>query len=388
MVLLVIVYHSVAAYATVAPHWLIHDKSFPAADIIRELLDVFMMPVLFFVAGYFSLPSLKKKGAWTFITDKIKRLLIPWALAVLVVVPLALYDQPIKPVRPFWRYWLRTLSNNLDIQLNFPQYGPHFQNIYWFISLLFAFFVVFALLHTIMRGWWNRRAAPSRQRTTHRNSMLIALLLLGMLTSTVYFAILLSIPDASWFRLSLFLEFQVPRLVLFGSYFAFGIYAQSQGCFTDGKPLGTLLLWTTISAVLAVAYLILVQPLLTNPAGTLLLSVGPLLVFAFIRSFLLLSLLIVFCSFGIRYWNHSSRFDRQFAATSYDSYLTHIWFVVPLQLHLMAWTSGSVLAKFAIVLVAALVLSYAFSRWVIGRFPRVLVAVILLLFVFCLAVRP
>ena len=48
MVLLVLVYHSVAAYATVAPHWLVHDTCFFAADIIRKLLDVFMMPVLFF----------------------------------------------------------------------------------------------------------------------------------------------------------------------------------------------------------------------------------------------------------------------------------------------------------------------------------------------------
>jgi hypothetical protein len=49
MVLLVVVYHSVAAYATVAPHWTVHDVRFFAADIIRELLDMFMMPVLSFV---------------------------------------------------------------------------------------------------------------------------------------------------------------------------------------------------------------------------------------------------------------------------------------------------------------------------------------------------
>jgi glucans biosynthesis protein C len=388
MVLLVLIYHSVAAYATVAPHWIIHDKNFFAADIVRELLDVFMMPLLFFVAGYFSLPSLKKKGAWAFIKDKIKRLMIPWALAVLIVLPLALYDQPVKPVRPFWRYWLRTLSNGLDTQLSFPQWGPHYQNVYWFISLLFAFFAVFTLLHTMMSGWRNRTAALLGQRITHDSSVIMALLLLGILTSAGYFVSLLFVPDTSWFKLSFFLEFQVPRLVLFGGYFAFGIYAQSQGWFADGKPLGSLPLWTIISVALSAAYLVLVQPLLNNPDGTLLLSAGPLLVFAFIRSFLLLSVLIVFCSFGIRYWNHSSGFDRQLAATSYNIYLTHVWFVVPLQLHLMAWTGGSVLAKFAVVFFVALVLSYAFSRWVIGCYPRVLVVAILALFVFCLIVRP
>lgn len=133
MVLLVIAYHSVAAYATVAPHWPIHDTSFFMADIIRELFDVFMMPVLFFVAGYFTLPSLEKKGVWKFLKDKFRRLLVPWALAVLIVLPLALYDQPVKPVRPFWNYWLHYFSNMFDARINFPQYGPHYQNVYWFI---------------------------------------------------------------------------------------------------------------------------------------------------------------------------------------------------------------------------------------------------------------
>jgi fucose 4-O-acetylase-like acetyltransferase len=138
-------------------------------------------PLLFFIAGYFSLPSLKKKGAGAFIKDKIKQLMIPWARAVLVVLPLALYDQP---VRPFWRYWLRTISNDLDFRLNFPQYGSHFPNVSWFISLLFTFFAVFALLHTMMREWRNRTAALPGQKITHDNSVLMALLLLGVLTST------------------------------------------------------------------------------------------------------------------------------------------------------------------------------------------------------------
>jgi glucans biosynthesis protein C len=388
MVLLVLVYHSVAAYATVTPHWLIHDTSFFTADIIRELLDVFMMPVLFFVAGYFSLPSLEKKGAWAFLTDKSKRLLIPWALAVLVVIPLAVYDQPVKPVRPFWNYWLRTFSNGLGIQLNFPQYGPRYQSVYWFISLLFTLFAVCALLHATMRWWRSRAPASSGQKVIRGNSVLRALLLFGVLTSAGYFISLLLLPDTSWFRLGFFLEFQVPRLVLFGGYFAFGVYAQSRGWFADGKPLGPLALWTTISAVLAATYLILIQPLLANPAGTRLLSVGPLLVFAFVRSFLLLSLLVVFCSFGIRYWNHSSGVDRQLSATSYNIYLTHIWFLVAVQQALMAWKGGLALAKVAIVLLTALALSYAFSRWVVGRYPRIFAVAVLALFVFCLAVRP
>jgi glucan biosynthesis protein C len=120
MVGFVLVYHSCGAYATVAPHWVVHDTSSLTADIIRELLDVFMMPVLFFIAGYFALASLQKKGAGEFLKEKMKRLLIPWALAVLIFLPLVIYDQPINPVRPFWKYWLWYLSS-FEIRLRFAQ---------------------------------------------------------------------------------------------------------------------------------------------------------------------------------------------------------------------------------------------------------------------------
>jgi hypothetical protein len=94
--------------------------------------------------------------------------------------------------------------------------------------------------------------------------------------------------------------------VPFAGYFAFGVYAQSRGWFADGRPLGSLTLWGALSAVLAVVYLVFGQPMFVNTAGTAHLTVGYLLVFAFFRSFLLLSLLVSLVSFGIHYWNHAS----------------------------------------------------------------------------------
>ena len=341
MVLLVVVYHSVAAYAIVAPHWIVHDTNTFAADIIRELLDVFMMPVLFFAAGYFALPSLEKKGVWEFLKDKIKRLLVPWALAVLIILPLALYDQPVKPIRPFWKYWLSYLSS-FEVRLRFTQapVGMTTQAIYWFISLLFAFFLLFALVYTLARRWRGGATLPAGRKMTTSNSVLVALVVFGLLSFAAYFILLLFVPDSSWFTLYMFLEFQVTRLVPFAAYFAFGVYAQSRGWFADGKPLGSLALWGAISAVLAVAYLVVGQPIFADTAGTANLTVGYLLVFAFLRSFLLLSLLVVFVSFGVRYWNRASGLDRQLAAASYNIYLVHFFIVVALQAALLKWSAG------------------------------------------------
>jgi len=387
MVLLVVVYHSVAAYTTIAPHFPYHDTSAFAADITRELFDVFMMPVLFFVAGYFALRSLEKKGMSEFLKDKVKRLLIPWALAVLVFIPLLLYSKADQPPRPFWNYWLRYLGS-FETRISFLPQSQTSQSIYWFLSLLFAVCVVFALVYTVTRRWRSSAVLPIVRKAAFGNSKLVTLVLFGMLTSIGYLVSLLLFPDTSWFTLGMFLQFEPTRLVLLVGYFALGVYAQSHGWFVDGKPLGSLALWETLSVALVAAYLVACQPLYADPAGTPYLPVGLLLAFAFIRSFLLLSLLIVLVSAGFRYWNRSTGFDRQLAATSYNIYLTHIWFVIILQETLMEWTGGPVLAKFAIVLLAGLALSFAISRWVIGRFPRAFALALLGLFIFCLAVRP
>jgi glucan biosynthesis protein C len=389
MVVLVVVYHSVAAYAIVAPHWMVHDTNTFAADLIRELFDVFMMPVLFFAAGYFALPSLEKKGLWEFLKDKVKRLLVPWALAVLIILPLALYDQPVKPVRPFWKYWLSYLSS-FEARLRFTQapVGPTTQAIYWFISLLFAFFLLFALIYAVAHRWRDGAIHPAARKSTSSHSVLVALVVFGLLTSAAYFILLLFVPDSSWFTLYMFLEFQVTRLVPFAGSFAFGVYAQSRGWFADGRPLGSLTLWAALSAVLTVAYLVFGQPMFADTAGTANLSVGYLLVFAFLRSFRLLSLLVISVSFGVRYWNYASGLDRQLAAASYNIYLVHFFIVVALQAALLRWIGGPLPVKIAIIFLAALMLSFVFSRWVLARHSRAFAVAIMALFVFCLVARP
>jgi hypothetical protein len=176
--------------------------------------------------------------------------------------------------------------------------------------------------------------------------------------------------------------------LLFAGYFAFGVYAQSRGWFADGRALGSLTLWGALSAVLAVAYLVFGPPMFADTAGTANLTVGYLLVFAFLRSFLLLSLLVISVSFGVRYWNHANGVDRQLAAASYNIYLVHFFIVVALQAALLRWIGGPVLVKIAIVFFAALTLSFAFTRWVLARHSRAFAIAIMALFVFCLVARP
>ena len=279
---------------------------------------------------------------------------------------------------------------SFEARLRFTQapVGPTTQAIYWFISLLFAFFLLFALIYVLGSRWRGGAIIPAARKSTSGHSVPAALAVFGLLTSAAYFILLLFIPDSSWLTLYMFLEFQVTRLVTFAGYFAFGVYAQSRGWFADGRPLGSLTSWGALCFVLAVAYLVFGQSMFADTAGTVNLTVGYLLIFAFLRSFLLLSLLVILVSFGVRYWNHASGLDRQLAAASYNIYLVHFFIVVALQAALLRWISGAVPVKITIVFLAALALSFAFCRWVLERHSRAFVIAVLALFVFCLIARP
>ena len=112
------------------------------------------------------------------------------------------------------------------------------------------------------------------------------------------------------------------------------------------------------------------------------------LAFAFLRSFPLSSLLVLFVSSGLCYWNHSNKLGQQLAATSYNIYLVRLFIVVALQMAFLGRVGGPVLIKIAIVFLVSLALSFGISRWILARHARAFTLVILGLFVFCLFVRP
>ncbi len=389
MVLLVLFYHSVAAYAVLATYWAVRDSTSFTIDIVRQLFDVFMMPILYFAAGYFGIMSLKKKGPRAFITDKISRLLVPWTLAVLVILPLMLYDQPNQAIRPFWSYWLYYIAS-FEARLRFTEaeVGPAMQAVYWFISLLFAFFLLLAVGYALVRRWRCAAIAPALSRILCGRSMTFPLVLVGLLTSVGYFALILLVPDSSWLMLHIFLEFQVTRLVPYAGYFAFGVYAQSRGWFADGKPIEHWGWWGLLSVVLSVLYLFAGQPIFADTAGTGSFSASYLMLYAFLRSFLMLSLLVVFASFGVRWWNRGNRLDAQLAGASYNMYLVHLFPIIGLQEMMLAWTGGPVAIKGAVVFLGTVAVSYAISRWILVRHSRALAVAVMALFVFCLFVRP
>ena len=112
IIFLVVFFHSAYAYALyLSQDWYVVDTQhslFFDAFILTAF--AFMMPVMFFVAGYMGVGSLARKGQASFWRDKLLRIVAPWALGALVCRP---------------RDQLR-LSASRGICASYLHYWPHY----------------------------------------------------------------------------------------------------------------------------------------------------------------------------------------------------------------------------------------------------------------------
>jgi glucan biosynthesis protein C len=381
----VVLFHAAGAYSTVTPYWPVHDGSSVIADGIRELFEVFMMPVFFFLAGYFTLPSLSRQGVWKFLTGKFRRLGVPWLLALFVIIPMTLHftrvmANPNLLRQSFWHYWMTYLSDFGTLRIGLLSVDRTNQMHFWFLSLLLTFFLVFLVLYALKGKLPASSNLLTIRAPASKKSILKVLLLAGVLVSAGYFVVTFMIPDMSWVTVDLLWQFQPGGLVLYIACFALGVFAYSRQWFAGDRFPGRLLIWIPIGLLLTVAFFSVGQDVFGHPSDSNLLPLGLLLAFSLVRTFLCLAFLVVFVAYARTYWNRPSVFNQKLAANSYNIYLVHLFFVYPFQNMLMIWPGGPAIAKVAIVFLFVLPISYGISR-LIDRFPRVFVGGFIVLFI-------
>src|SRR5258708_29801727 len=99
-------------------------------DLFCALQYVYLMHLMFFLSGLFVWPSLSRKGARTFLYDRLVRLGVPFVVGLYVLMPLSFYPvYRVTAVDPswsaFWSHW---------IVLPFWPSGPM-----WFLWVLLLF---------------------------------------------------------------------------------------------------------------------------------------------------------------------------------------------------------------------------------------------------------
>lgn len=134
---LMTVFHAAMCYMAYAPEWwYVVDKSQPvfSATVFILWVDIFIMPVMFFISGYFGLMSLTKHGAGTFWRKKIGRIAVPWVFGSMVFAPLVTYIILASRHAPvdFWTFYTTLFWGPLYEQAQYWYLGAWAWRSRWF----------------------------------------------------------------------------------------------------------------------------------------------------------------------------------------------------------------------------------------------------------------
>jgi glucan biosynthesis protein C len=94
IILLVVIFHVAMGFTTWdLKWWWVNDiQKSMFFDLFILETDVYIMPIMFMIAGYFASTILVRKGVTIFWQDKLRRIIIPWASGVLLIAPFISYS--------------------------------------------------------------------------------------------------------------------------------------------------------------------------------------------------------------------------------------------------------------------------------------------------------
>lgn len=201
MIFLVVLYHAGGVYESSgiwASFWIVDDPSTNhLAGILNIIIDIFVTPTVFFISGFFMPLSMEKKKGWAFLKSRFKSLIIPWIVAVWILIPLYkiifLYSRNL-PQESWTKYfhWSNGIWN---------------QNWLWFLPVLFLFDILYLLLS---------RANIKISSITLKKAIW-AIFPIGFT-----YSFCMSIFKFQGWTKTIFLDFQNERLLIYFMIFLFG----------------------------------------------------------------------------------------------------------------------------------------------------------------------
>ncbi|MDR1402194.1 MAG: acyltransferase [Tannerellaceae bacterium] len=247
MIFFVIVLHTSMTYMLDSPSWwyVISHKTSAVFVVIVNVLDLFMMPVLFFISGYFTPASYLKKGTAGFLKNKIKHIFFPWIVGIMVIVPL-------------YTLFLGKSPNDLmEILTENPFYLFHSQGHLWYLGVLFLFLAAYPFVA--------RLAPPSSMRTaaSGRTNRLWLLACMAVSASCSWLSVTYITPFDNWLYIASVFTLKPAKIITYLCIFMLGIYAWQTNWFTKGgftPRTGVWFLWATGTATCYLTLRLLVIP--------------------------------------------------------------------------------------------------------------------------------
>jgi hypothetical protein len=335
IIVFVVVYHAGGVYESTgawASFWLVDD---PATNefsgLLGLVLDIFLMATMFFISGYFTPASLNNRTAWIFINGKLRRLALPWIIAVLTLIPL--YNVIFLQSRNLPQEdWLSYFHFN----------SPTSQNWLWFLPVL----LLFNLLYL----------AISRSGMRLPNVSLRTAAIGSFLVGWVY-SIGMDLLDLQGWTLTWLIDFQNERLLIYFMFFLFGALCGKLEAFDEGP--GSKRLYHVANGVswipITLYAVFLIFPLL-NPGEAIVSGTMDRVILWFFFQVSLFCLVFTMIQTFWRYRNTQGKLSRELNKNSYYVYIIHLIVLGGLASTMLSIAMPSVLKHLLLVL-ATLVVS-------------------------------
>jgi hypothetical protein len=371
VILLVLAFHSVLAYLGSLPAspfpfdsppylW----RSFPIVDSERWFgfdlfcawLDVFLMSMMFLLSGLFVWQSLARRGSRIFVLHRLVRLGLPFALVVILLMPLTHYatyrQTALDP--GLLAYWDQLLALPL-----WPA-GP-----VWFLWLLLVADIAAAALHELAPHWGETLARFSSLADSRPSAYFAGLLAASALA---YIPLALVFTPWPWVQFGPF-GFQLSRPLHYAVYFfagaGIGACGIDRGLLrSDGLLVRRWALWLVAAAALFALWLYLTALTMAG-GGSTSLGLQTLDDLSFVLACGSSCLFVV--ALFLRFAKRRLRLFDVLKDNAYGMYLIHYVFVVWLQYALLGAAIPAI-AKAPIVFGGTLLLSWA-STAVLRRIP-------------------
>jgi len=362
VIIIVVAFHSMLAYLGSLPRsaarfgeppyrWvtfpIIDSERWFGFDLFCALQNLYLMSFMFLLSGLFVWPSLKRKGATTFLRGRLLRLGVPAAIAMGLLMPMTHFaTYRVTTLNPsllaFWRDWLA---------LPFWPTGP-----IWFIWQLLALDLVVAILWRFAprSGEFLARSSASGVDCPARYFFGLA-----AVSATAYAPLALLFGPWEWWQVGP-VAVQSSRPLLYAVYFFAGVgigaYGLDRGLFaTDGMLARRWTRWLLIALTTFVVWII-VTAIGLERAETVPIELQLAAALAFVSA--CAAGCFAFAAVFLRYATRRSSLLRSLSEYAFGIYLVHYAFVVWLQYALLSLPLWA-LAKATIVFVGALLLSWA-----------------------------
>ena len=217
---LMVVFHAAMCYMAYAPEWwYVVDKAEPSflATAFVCWADVFIMPVMFFVSGYFGLRSLTRYDCGRFWRGKFKRIIGPWLFGAIFIAP--------------WVTYIILASRGSD--MGFYEFyktlfwGVMYQQAhYWYLGALTALYVLLMAAGALWPSLKERTGAKEPGIDFFLGLFAVCALSIGLVSSHMH-------PD-TWTFFAYILVLQPVRIVSYIAVFFAGAWAWKNCWFESG----------------------------------------------------------------------------------------------------------------------------------------------------------